>query len=258
MTASERREKILSLVNQTEGIKSSELAERLSVTTETIRKDLIYLDKKKLLHKFHGYVKPATEASEHAFEFRIGEEQSSKYAIAQAAFQQLTNCTVIFIDAGSTTYEFAKYLKMHIEDTPALSSLTIITNSFSVVQALNGIKNAIYFIGGEINMTTQSTNGFWASNELRSLHIDVAFLGSSGFSSHHGPCTRIGSDTLVKNEVIHATSKTIVLADHTKFSSNAILQYAPWSAIDLLITDGAVSKDELKLVQNLVEVLTAQ
>lgn len=83
--------------------------------------------------------------------------------IAQAAFQQLTNCTVIFIDAGSTTYEFAKYLKMHIEDTPALSSLTIITNSFSVVQALNGIKNAIYFIGGEINMTTQSTNGFWAS-----------------------------------------------------------------------------------------------
>ena len=72
----------------------------------------------------------------------------------------------------------------------------------------------------------------------------------------HGPCTKIGSDTLVKNEVIHATSKTIVLADHTKFSSNAILQYAPWSAIDLLITDSAVSKDELKLVQNLVEVLT--
>lgn len=47
MTASERREKILSLVNQTEGIKSSELAERLSVTTETIRKDLIYLEQKK-------------------------------------------------------------------------------------------------------------------------------------------------------------------------------------------------------------------
>ena len=72
------------------------------------------------------------------------------------------------------------------------------------------------------------------------LHLEEA----ADFHLHHGPCTKIGSDTLVEHEVIHATSKTIVLADHTKFSSNAILQYAPWSAIDLLITDSAVSKDE--------------
>ena len=106
-------------------------------------------------------------------------------------------------------------------------------------------------------MTTQSTNGFWASSELRSLHIDVAFLGSSGFSSHHGPCTKISGDTLVKSEVINSTTKTIVLADHTKFSSNAILQYAPWSDIALLITDSAISNEELTSVQNFVKILTA-
>lgn len=257
MTANERREKIIEIVNKTESIKSSDLAEQLDVTTETIRKDLIYLNKKKLIQKFHGYAKPITETSEHSLDFRLGEAQSSKIVIAQAAFQQLTDCTVIFIDAGSTAYEFAKYLKSHIDADNSLDKLVIVTNSFSAVQALKDIPNTIYFIGGEINMTTQSTNGFWSSNELHSLHIDIAFLGSSGFSSHSGPCTKIGSDTLIKNEIIQASDKIVVLADHSKFTSNSIMQYALWSNIDLLITDSQVDEESIEHLRSQVDIIVA-
>lgn len=257
MTTAERREQILSLINSSDSIKSSELASILNVTTETIRKDLIYLDNRHLIQKFHGYAKPITEAKERSIHQRISEHTSIKQAIARKALDYLKNCSVIFIDAGSTLCEFAKLLKEIASSDPAFSQFVIITNSFSIANALLGSWNTIYFIGGEINSTTESTSGFWASSELNSIKIDVAFLGSSGFASHNGPCTKIGYDALFKAEVVKNANKTIVLADHSKFSTSAIMQYASWSDIDLLITDCAVSEEGLLEVQEKVDIIIA-
>ena len=138
---------------------------------------------------------------------------------------------------------------------PPQPQLIIISNSFSVVQALQNTGNTIYFIGGEVNPITQSTSGFWANNELSSIRIDIAFLGTSGFQSHTGPCTKIFSDAQFKKDVVKNSNKIIVLADHTKFSSNAIMQFADWTDVDLLISDSNVTpelsaslKDEVELV----------
>ena len=105
------------------------------------------------------------------------------------------------------------------------SGLAVITNNLSVIPALLASENAVYFLGGEVSAVTQSTSGIWASNALQSIKIDIAFLGSSGFQSHTGPCTKLFSDARLKREGIGSASRTIVLADHSKFSTNAIMQY---------------------------------
>ena len=54
MTATERRQEILNTISTEGSVRASDLAERLNVTTETIRKDLIFLNNKHLLKKGHG------------------------------------------------------------------------------------------------------------------------------------------------------------------------------------------------------------
>lgn len=249
MLASDRREEILALINKEGSLRASDLAERMGVTTETIRKDLIYLNNKRLLKKCHGSAHALSEFIERSVDQRTLENAAAKHAIAQKALEQIEDSRVIFIDAGSTMVELAKLLGH-------LPQLAIITNSFSVVQELLNAGNTIYFVGGEVSSITQATNGFWAATELRSIRIDIAFLGTSGFQSHSGPCTKNFSDTQLKKEVINNSNKTIVLADHTKFSSNAIVQYADWIDIDLLITDKNVNAEHLGALSNDVDILT--
>lgn len=251
MTASERREEILNTINEAGSVRASELAERLNVTQETIRKDLIYLSNKHLLKKCHGRAQAISEFTEYSLDIRTQENSHAKQAIANAALQQIVDGSVVFIDAGSTMVELAKQLSQR-------SSLAIITNNFSAVSKLLESGNAIYFLGGEVSGSTQATGGIWASNELKTIKIDVAFLGTSGFQSHSGPCTKIFSDAQIKRDVISNSNKSIVLADRTKFSSNAIMQYADWTNIDLLITDSGITQEERMSLEQDVDILIAE
>ncbi|MCC2825411.1 DeoR/GlpR family DNA-binding transcription regulator [Faecalicatena orotica] len=250
MTVTERRQEILALINKEGNMRAADLAEHFHVTSETIRKDLIYLNNKRLLKKGHGSAHTISETVEFSVEQRLLENSSVKIAIAQKALEYLSECSVIFIDAGSTLMELAKRM-------PALPQLVIITNSFSVVQALQHTGNTIYFVGGEVNAITQSTSGLWANNELSSLRIDIAFLGTSGFQSHTGPCTKIFSDAPFKKDVVKNSNKIIVLADHTKFSSNASMQFAEWTDVDLLISDNNVTPELASILQDEVELILA-
>ncbi len=251
MTANERRQEILALINSVGKVRASDLAESLNVTPETIRKDLIYLNNKKLLKKGHGVAQAINEYRESPILDRVHENANAKRAIAELAVKQLADCSVIFVDAGSTTTAFAGLLELRPQ-------LAVITNSFSVVTSLQETGNTIYFIGGEVSRVTQSTSGFWASNELDSIKIDIAFLGTSGFQSHNGPCTKHFSDAQFKHDVIKSSNRVIILADSTKFESNAIMQYADWSDIDLLITDSGVSKEQREKVAQYVNILVAE
>ena len=250
MTATERRQEILNTISTEGSVRASDLAERLNVTTETIRKDLIFLNNKHLLKKGHGGAQAINEFTERSLDVRAQENALAKRAIANCAIKQIDDGSVVFVDAGSTMVDLARQLRQR-------SGLAIITNNLSVIPALLESGNAIYFLGGEVSSVTQATGGIWAANALKSIKIDVAFLGSSGFQSHTGPCTKIFSDAQLKRDVITSANKSVVLADHTKFSTNAIMQYADWSDVDVFITDAGASSDEIATLERCVEVLVA-
>lgn len=251
MTIDERRQQILDIINQEGNVRASDLAKRFQVTSETIRRDLLYLNNQHLVQKGHGMAKSITESSEAPLDFRLRENSAAKRAIAKKAMEYLENCSVVFIDAGSTLLELAGLLHL-------LPQIVIITNSFSNAQVLQETENTVYFLGGEINKVTQATNGFWTSNELDSLRIDIAFLGTSGFQAHDGPCTKILADAQLKQKVVKNSNRVIVLADQTKFVSNSIMQYASWSEVDLLISDWNVTPEQGKAVKDHVKLVLAE
>lgn len=251
MFVTERRNRILELVNGQGSIRVSDLSKALNVTTETIRRDLLYLSAEGLVEKKFGGAVAVNESKERPITERKAENIEEKRAIARAALPYISGNNVIFIDASSTLIALAELL-------PSDLDLTIVTNSFDVIPFVLRTNSVVYFLGGEISGVTMSTSGFWTSQALESIKIDVAFLGTSGFQSHSGPTSKQFSHAHVKQKVIENSAQTIVLADSTKFVSNAVLQFASWSDIDLFITDSGAPQILLDAVKKQVEVITVE
>ena len=101
-------------------MKASSLAEHFGVSTETIRKDLIYLESQGIAQKSYG---GAIASSELLLERPIAQKEMErmeiKTAIAERAASMIPRNGVIFLDAGSTTYALARLLRLR-EDLTVL------------------------------------------------------------------------------------------------------------------------------------------
>lgn len=112
----------------------SELAKHFDVTTETIRKDLIYLDEKQILTKGHGVVTASSSYLGNPFAIKENENIEAKTRIAEIAAKQIQESGVILLDSGTTVMHLAKLLNLR-------DDLIIITNSMIATQILSSSKN---------------------------------------------------------------------------------------------------------------------
>lgn len=229
-------------------VRAVDVAKSMGVSTETIRKDLVYLNDKGMLLKEFGGAIAVGELPKQPIDARAAENQEAKNRLALKAQEFISGNNVIFIDSGSTLLAFAKIF-------PKDRNLAVVTNSFSAVSFLMNAVNGVFFVGGEVSNVTMATSGHWSSLALNSLKIDIAFLGSSGFRAHNGPCSKTFSDVQFKTEVLKNSRCNIVLADSSKFTSNAIAPYCDWSMIDTLITTAGAPEDMVSAVARRTKVM---
>lgn len=248
MLTAERRNKIAECIIANGSIKAGELAQMFSVTTETIRKDLIYLDQMGIVKKSHGGAQSTLEVMERPLETRNMEGFEMKNAIAERALEFIGEKAVVFIDAGSTNAYLAKLLYLR-------KDLTVFTTSLSVASALANSQNKVYMSGGLINPITMSLEGLGATRFLSGIKVDTAFLGSSGFQGHNGPTSIDFTDADVKRSIIGNANLKIVLAHSAKAKSTAMLSYAAWRDIDYLVTDDGLETDDEKMLGKAVKII---
>ena len=248
MITAERRNKIAECIIANGSIKAGELAQMFEVTTETIRKDLIYLDQMGIIKKSHGGAQSTLEIMERPLEDRTMEGFEFKTSIAERALEFIENKSVIYVDAGSTNYYLAKLLYLK-------EGLTIFTTSLSAASILASSKNKVYMSGGFINPTTMSLEGLGATKFLGNIKVDIAFLGSSGFQGHNGPTSIDFTDAEVKQVVMANSNLSIVLAHSEKTKSTALLSYASWKDIDYLITDDQIEPEEEESLSKQVQII---
>ncbi len=168
--AHERREYILRLLEERGRVRSAELALDLEVTDETIRTDLVLLQKKGLLRRVHG-------GAVHVPVDRPGRSALSSYELrlAEEAVQELRSGQSIYLDDTRLSFALATVL----EETPC----TLITNSARLLHALSasqGQERRVLCPGGVLV-------GRWldsptARELFRRLPLDVAFLAPDSLS----------------------------------------------------------------------------
>ena len=230
LNAQNRQEQIIELLNNNGSMKATELADYFSVSRETIRRDLNTLSENGSIKKGFGGAIAVNDFTTLPIDSRLLDEHDAKKRIARKALSFIPEHGFIYLDTGSTTLSLALELKN-------LSGYTIITNSIPVLTTLIDSKNHLIFLGGECNAEIMCSVGVQVIELLKTLRVDIAFLGSAGFEQHHGPATNAFADGQIKSCAISCAQTSIVLCDSRKAKYSSFHQYASWNEIDHLISD---------------------
>jgi DeoR/GlpR family transcriptional regulator of sugar metabolism len=244
----ERRYKLKEILLTSGSVNSGDASAMFSVSTETIRKDLIYLEKQGFAKKGHGGAVASTDYLETPFDLRNDKNVDLKRKVAKRALEFVPEKGIVLLDAGSTILMLAKELL-------SKENLTIITNSMSVCNILLASRNNVYIIGGQMKSVTMSLVGLWANNCLSSINIDIAFLGTSGFMNFTGPSSESFQEAEIKKKILERSNVSVILTDSSKCKSNALAQFALWNEIDYLIMDNPGELDKLTQIQQSTNVI---
>src|SRR5258707_722644 len=98
----QRRERILDLIRERERMTVDALADELTISRETIRRDLTELTGRGQLRKFHGGATLAEMRGEGAFQVRMSEALREKRSVARTAAALFGPGDTVLIDTGST------------------------------------------------------------------------------------------------------------------------------------------------------------
>jgi len=240
MYAAERQQRMLQEARDRGRVDVAGLADSLGVTAETIRRDLTALERHGLLRRVHGGAIPLDRLGfEPGLAARDAVLTVEKERIAKAAFEELPPEGAILLDSGTTTARLADVL-------PADRDLTVVTNSLPIAMKLSGRPNlTLLLLGGRVRGRTLAAVDVWAMRALEDTFVDVAFLGTNGFSVQRGLTTPDPTEAAVKRAMIGAARRVIVLADHTKFGNDALMRFGSFEDVDTLITDSGL---EVELV----------
>jgi len=238
MYAEERRAEILRRARAGGRVDVVGLAETLSVTGETIRRDLTVLERAGVVRRVHGGAIPVERLGfEPALSARNSVMTAEKERIAKAALAELPDEGSVIIDAGSTTERLAEAL-------PVDRELTVVVNSPPLAATLAARPNlTVIMLGGRVRRRTLATVDDGSLHMLEHLYADVAFMGTNGVSLERGFTTPDPAEGAMKRAMIGATRRSVVLADHTKVGIDYLARFADLGDIDTLITDDALDQE---------------
>ena len=105
----ERRNRMAKILLSEGSIKVGAMAELFDVSTETIRKDIIFLEKKGLAEKSFGGAIAKTSLVEKPLNERALVQAEAKAAIAARAIDLIPDHATVLLDTGSTTNAIATH-----------------------------------------------------------------------------------------------------------------------------------------------------
>ena len=252
MLARQRQAFILDKVREDGAVKVSDLVRELGVSDMTVRRDLEILDERGLLEKVHGGATSVSGSAlfEPGFAAKSALQQSEKDAIADAAVALVEPGMAIAVSAGTTTYALAQRLAN-------VPGITVVTNSVRVGDVLYQVGRAdqTIILTGGVRTPSDALVGPFAVAALRTVHVDLVFVGVHGMDPHSGfTCPNLlEADT--DRALIDSGRHLVVVADHTKWGVIGISSIARLDQADVLITDAGLGADARSILSNAVREL---
>lgn len=244
MFVSERRNKILELLQEKNRLTVKELAFKIGVSEATLRSDLNIMEADGLLTRTHGGA-ILNENLNYGTSFSIREKrnQKEKILIAEEAMKFIEEKQCILLDASSTALELAhKLQQVNIR-------LTVVTSGVRAALELNENPNiTVILIGGMMTKGSSSIEGKMGLNVLNQVNIDIMFTSASGFTIETGLTDFNLYEVELKQELVKKAKIVIALVDKSKIGTNSSAVFATTEEINTIITD---AKLDDQLVKNI-------
>jgi DeoR/GlpR family transcriptional regulator of sugar metabolism len=138
----------------------------------------------------------------------------------------------IFIDASSTTYEFAKVCRgkknnLHVVTTSLITALELIKNP----------TNTVTVIGGTVRIDNMSVIGSTAEKMAKDLNVEKIFISCRTFEPAEGTFETNSSESVIKRIMADNSNKVYLLVDSSKLFKRATFFTIPIDKINAIVTD---------------------
>ncbi|NQD87982.1 DeoR/GlpR transcriptional regulator [Paenarthrobacter sp. CM16] len=248
MFAEERQQLISALVAERGRVSVTDLADRFSITTETVRRDLAALEVSGNLRRVHGGAVPSDRLStrEESILERAVQRQVEKSRIANAALALIPELTTgsVLLDAGSTTETLADLLAQRTPSANGNDELVVITHAIPIAGKLSSTQGiALQILGGRVRGLTQAAVGQSTVEAACKLRPDIAFVGANGIHATFGLSTPDPEEAAVKAAFVTSARRVVALADSSKLDAETLVQFATLKDVDTLITDSEPSAE---------------
>lgn len=232
MNPNPRQLTLLSVVQAQGSVTVEELAEKLDVTLQTVRRDVQRLADEGLLKRFHGGVRtPGSTIENIAHQQRESLNAEGKARIARAVAAAVPNDCSLILNIGTTTEAIARALLSH-------SGLRVITNNLNVANILSAnARSEVIVVGGVVRGRDRGIVGEAAVDFIRKFRVDIALIGISGIEADGTLRDYDYREVKVSQTIISHAREVWLAADFSKFNRPAMVEVATLSQIDRLFTD---------------------
>ena len=231
MHSTHREMEILDELKISGSCRIQDLARRLDVSEETIRRNVKKLAGRGLVRKVHGGVYLPDAVQEAPFAQRMDENPEAKRLIAAQMARMIKNGDSLFLDIGSTTAYVARALRGHHD-------LFVVTNSVAAAQMLaTRNNNRVFMAGGELRAHDAGAFGREAINFVRQFSVQFAILSAAAIDAETGFMLFDLQEAEFSREIIQHAERSVIAADATKFGRRAPVRIEDPGVFDSLVTD---------------------
>ncbi len=248
--AADRQRGVLERARSEGQVSVTELAARLGVSVETVRRDLSALEARGLVRRSYGLAYPVETA---AYESDLVRRQTAhtgeKERIAAEAVRHVGDAETIFIDEGYTPQLIARSLPPR--------RLRVVTSSLPIASICSERDDiTVYLLGGRLRGNTLATVDHWATEMLGRFVIDLAYVGANAISREHGLTTPDPAVAEVKATAMRVSKRRIFTGVSPKFAVSSFCRFAEVADLDLIISDRRLSSSEATRLAALGPVVT--
>jgi DeoR/GlpR family transcriptional regulator of sugar metabolism len=244
MNEFERHRLIEEVLSRQDFVTVEYLRTLLGASTATVRRDLIDLDRSRVIRRVRGGAM-STNSREEALDFKQLSVscQEEKARIGQAAADLIHDGQTVILGGGSTVAEVARCLVGR--------PIQIITNSIPVAQIFWECRETeVTLTGGYLYPRLGIQFGPICERMLHSISADVAIMGIRGITTNGIS----DSSTLVVSSIramLKCAQQVVIVADHSKFGRNAMIHVADFSEINQIISDRNLAQEHRQALDKL-------
>ncbi len=227
----DRREGIAKLVNE-RGYASIEfLAEHCRVSTQTIRRDILALNKSNLVTRHHGGAGSVSSLVNLSYDVRRISMLDEKRKLAIAAAEIIRPGLSLFISGGSTMEIVAKEISN-------LSTLCVITNNLHAAFHLYGNPEIeLLMPGGKVRHQNGGLVGHAANEFISKFQPDYLLMGIGAVTLDGLLLDYDFEEATLMNRMLKIAREVILVTDGSKFGKTAMAKVGNLRDVTYLVTD---------------------
>ena len=231
MLAIERKNQILTILQDEKKVVVAELSAKFGVSEETIRRDLEKLEKEGYVVKAYGGA-VLNENAQKDLPSMVRRKTNivGKQRIAELISARIKDGDSIMLDASST----ALYIAQKIKDK---KNITLITNSVEIST------------GGIMAEGAMALIGTYANSMVERLHVAKTIVSCKGLEKRRGITDSSEVHSSTKRAMLAAAEKKILAVDHLKFDRSAFDRVCGFENIDVIVTDRRPSSEWMKVFE---------